>query len=301
MSEPVSRTEFTYDSRRNPICETASPRVRARGRHRTVRTLTEYSVRQSGRLDCSRSPDEPGRVRLAGTPARRRRQGDAARTGSRRNVYDAAGQRVQLREGVGSRPMKAAEATWAYNLNGQVTTVIDGNGNRAELRYDGHLRQDRWTFPSTTRPAAYNDATQATALASAGSVNAADYEDYGYDAAGNRTHLAQARRLDARLHLRQPQPDDRQDRARAAQALTAAQTRDVYYGYDLRNLQLFARFDSAAGEGVTNGYDGFGRLTSSSINHGRGHAGRSPINTTAAAAAPGSPIPDGGWFDGLWL
>ena len=51
--------------------------------------------------------------------------------------------------------------------------MIDGNGNRAELRYDGHGRQDRWTFPSTTRPAAFNDATPATALASAGGVNAA--------------------------------------------------------------------------------------------------------------------------------
>ena len=46
--------------------------------------------------------------------------------------------------------------------------MIDGNGNRAELRYDGHGRQDRWTFPSTTRAASFNDATPATALATAG-------------------------------------------------------------------------------------------------------------------------------------
>jgi RHS repeat-associated protein len=45
-------------------------------------------------------------------------------------------------------------------------------------------------------------------------------------------------------------------------------TRDVHYGYDLRNLQLFARFDSAAGEGVTNAWDAFGRPLSSSINLG---------------------------------
>ena len=44
--------------------------------------------------------------------------------------------------------------------------------------------------------------------------------------------------------------------------LTAAQTRDVYYDYDLRGLQTKARFDSLAGEGVTNAYDGFGRLVS---------------------------------------
>ena len=88
--------------------------------------------------------------------------------------------------------VEAAEATWAYNLNGQVTTVIDGNGNRAELRYDGHGRQDRWTFPSTTRARAYNDATQATALASAGAVNAADYEEYSYDSTATARTCASA-------------------------------------------------------------------------------------------------------------
>jgi hypothetical protein len=62
-----------------------------------------------------------------------------------RNVYDAAGQRLQLREGVGvGGDLEAAEATWDYNLNGQVTTVIDANGNEAALRYDGHGRHDAY-------------------------------------------------------------------------------------------------------------------------------------------------------------
>jgi hypothetical protein len=33
--------------------------------------------------------------------------------------------------------------------------------------------------------------------------------------------------------------------------LTAAQTRDIFYAYDLRGLQIAARFDSLSGEGVT--------------------------------------------------
>ena len=73
---------------------------------------------------------------------------------------------MQIREGVGIAD--EGRGDWAYNVNGQVSTMIDGNGNRAELRYDGHGRQDRWTFPSPTRAAAFNDATPATALASAG-------------------------------------------------------------------------------------------------------------------------------------
>ena len=42
----------------------------------------------------------------------------------------------------------------------------------------------------------------------------------------------------------------------------------VHYGYDVRGLQLFARSGSAAGVGVTNTYDGFGRLRVSSTNLG---------------------------------
>ena len=94
-----------------------------------------------------------------------------------------------MREGVGTAD-RGAEATWAYNLNGQVTTVIDGNGNRAELRYDGHGRQDRWTFPSPTRADRVSTTPpRRPRSASAGAVNAADYEDYGYDPNGNRTNL----------------------------------------------------------------------------------------------------------------
>jgi hypothetical protein len=38
------------------------------------------------------------------------------------------------------------------------------------------------------------------------------------------------------------------------------------YGYDVRGLQTFARFSSITGTGVTNQYDGFGWLRSSSTN-----------------------------------
>jgi hypothetical protein len=50
--------------------------------------------------------------------------------------------------------------------------------------------------------------------------------------------------------------------------LASAHTRDVYYEYDLRGLQTKARFDSLSGEGVSSSYDGFGRLSSSSIDMG---------------------------------
>jgi RHS repeat-associated protein len=258
----LSRTDFTYDARRNPVRETMSSGG-------TTYALVQRSFDDRGQLLCEAVRMNPA---LFATPPADPCVPGAEGTGVNafgpdritRNVYDLAGQRLQLREGVGSA-VEAAEATWAYNLNGQVATVIDGNGNRAELRYDGHMRQDRWTFPSTTRAASFNDATQASALASAGSVNAADYEEYGYDAAGNRTSF---RKRDGSTLTYQYDQLNRMivkivpERA----GLSATHTRDVYYGYDLRNLQLYARFDSATGEGVTNGYDAFGRLISSTIN-----------------------------------
>ena len=275
------RTDLAYDARRNPIREALSSSG-------TILGVTDKSYDERGRLVC-----EAQRMNLAALPALGTGACAAGTPGSdgpdriARNTYDAAGQRLQLREGVGTAD-EAAEATWAYDLNGQVITVIDGNGNRAELRYDGHGRQDRWTFPSTTRPSSYNDATQASALATAGAVNAADHEGYGYDAAGNRTSL---RKRDGRTIL---YAYDALDRV-TAKTYPQGGARPVFYGYDLRNLQTFARFDSATGEGVTSAYDGFGRLASISINMG-GVARTLGYQYDAAGNRTRITHPDGIWF-----
>ena len=119
-----------------------------------VRTLTQYSYDVAGPARLHRGPDEPGRVRYRcpPRPARLARAGrPTAPTGSPATSTTRPASGCSCARASAPRD-EAAEATWAYNLNGQVTTVIDGNGNRAELRYDGHGRQDRWTFPSTTRP-----------------------------------------------------------------------------------------------------------------------------------------------------
>ncbi|MBU0832067.1 MAG: hypothetical protein KKH33_06755 [Alphaproteobacteria bacterium] len=47
--------------------------------------------------------------------------------------------------------------------------------------------------------------------------------------------------------------------------LSSTHTRDVYYTYDFRGLQTSARFDSTLGEGISSAYDGFGRLTSTTL------------------------------------
>jgi RHS repeat-associated protein len=236
-----------------------------------VRTLTQYSYDPLGRLECTAvrmnpavfasPPDNVCELGPRGTG-----ENDYGPDRITRNFYDAAGQRVQLREGLRT-DAEAAEATWRYNLNGQISEVIDGNGNRALLCYDGLGRQSRWVFPSSNPPAAFIDTSQATALDSAGAANGSctsadgDYESYAYDPAGNRTNL---RKRDTRNIA---YAHDALNRV-TSKIYPQGGARPVHYGYDNRNLQLFARFDSATGEGVTNQYDGFGRLVSSSTNMG---------------------------------
>jgi hypothetical protein len=103
-----------------------------------------------------------------------------------RTVRDLAGQIVQVREGVGTGA-EAATVTTAYTRNGRVRFLVDGNGNRSEMRYDGHDRLVRQVFPSATPPAGYVDTTPATALQTAGTVNELDYELSTLDPAGNVT------------------------------------------------------------------------------------------------------------------
>jgi len=297
-AHPADWTGFTIVRTLETLYDVSGRKIREtlrEGAAGAIRAVTQYSYDALGRLDCTAVRMNP--ALFAAPPASACTAGPAGSDGPdriSRNVYDAAGQRVQLREGVGT-PEEAAEATWAYNLNGQVATLIDGNGNRAELSYDGHGRQDRWTFPSATRPAAYSDTTQASALATAGSVNANDYEQYGYDAAGNRISL---RKRDGSVLTYQYDNLNRlivklvPERA----GLTAAQTRDVYYGYDLGNRQLYARFDSATGPGIANTYDGFGRLVLATANTD-GTARTLAYKYDPASLRARITHPDGNWFE----
>ncbi|MES1158348.1 MAG: RHS repeat-associated core domain-containing protein [Terricaulis silvestris] len=112
-----------------------------------------------------------------------------------------------------------------------------------------------WYFPSPTPPSGYNPATQATALSTAGAFSTTDYEAYTYDANSNRTSL---KKRDGQLINYSYDALNRM----TLKDVPGGSANDVYYGYDLRGLQVYARFGSASGQGVANAYDGFGRLVS---------------------------------------
>ena len=158
-----------------------------------------------------------------------------------KNVYDNADQLTQIRKAVGTS-LEQAYATYTYTPNGKQEYVTDANGNRAKLTWDGLDRQSGWYFPSST---------------TVGQVSTTDYEAYGYDANSNRLSL---RKRDGRnINFAY----DALNRV-TSKTYPNGGARGVYYGYDVRGLQTAARFDSGTGgDAVLSGYDGFGRLLSS--------------------------------------
>ena len=221
---------------------------------------TQYSYDGVGRLLCS-AVRMNAASNFAAAPADACTLGVAGSQGPdriMRNNYNQAGVVIRVEKAVGTADAQDY-ATYSYTPNGQQQTVTDANGTMATFAYDGLDRRSRWLFASKT---------------TSGVSSSTDYEDYGYDANGNRTSY---RKRDGRLFsfsydgLNRVTSKVVPDACVAGYACTnvpAAATRDVYYGYDLRGLQLFARFDSVTGQGVTSVYDNVGRMTSSTTDMG---------------------------------
>ncbi|WP_298333495.1 RHS repeat-associated core domain-containing protein, partial [Asticcacaulis sp.] len=141
-------------------------------------------------------------------------------------------------------PLQQAYSTFTYTSNGKREYVTDAKGNRSRFVYDGFDRLYQWRFPDKV---------------TAGAVSSGDYESYLYDANSNRTskRVRDGREIqytyDAlnRLTLKD---------------IPGTTTGDVYYGYDLLDQKLYARFGSISGEGITNTWDGHGRVMSSTNN-----------------------------------
>lgn len=216
-----------------------------------IQSVTQYSYDGFGRVECMALRMNP--AAYASLPANACVLGAEGAHGPdriSRKTYDTLGQTLKIQKGVGT-PLQQDFATYTYAGYQRPSSIKDANGNLATMEYGGSIFDQitKWTFPSKTVT---------------GAVDPADYEQYTYDANGNRTSL---RKRDGSVitytidALNRVAVKTVPERA----GLAATHTRDVYYSYDLRNLQTAARYDSAAGEGVSTAYDGFGRLASSTI------------------------------------
>jgi RHS repeat-associated protein len=88
------------------------------------------------------------------------------------NIYDAAGQVTQLKEGVGTSDA-ATERTLTFSNNGKLATLKDAEANLTTYEYDGFDRLSKTRYPDTTK--------------GAGTSSATDYEQLTYDANSNVT------------------------------------------------------------------------------------------------------------------
>jgi RHS repeat-associated protein len=197
-----------------------------------------------------------------------------------KNVYDDAGQLLKVIKAYGQTTanglpqLQQDYVTYTYTDNGKQKTLKDANGNLTTYTYDGFDRLAAWAFPSKTvtgSSAACTIGTIAEAadgfgntVASPSETRAAgdDCEKYAYDRNGNRAKLMKRDGNVIRYAFDALNRNTIKD-------IPGGTATDVYYGYDLRGLQTFARFvSSTSGAGITNVYDGFGELTSTTNNMG---------------------------------
>lgn len=239
--------EATFDAMGHKLTE------RVKGSNLVTESLTQYSYTAAGSVECTAvrmnpaafaSP--PASACTLGTPAVV--NGVTINDRITKNVYvlgDPA--RIEkVQQGVGL-PSQRDYVTYTYTANGKQASVTDARGLKASYTYDGFDRLTRWNMPDKV----YSGASSAT-----------DYEEYGYDVRGQRTSLRKRDSSIITFHYDAlGRNTDKIVPERAG--LNATHTRDVYFGYDLRGLQTFARFDSISGEGLSTVYDGFGRITSS--------------------------------------
>lgn len=288
-----TKTETSYDALDRKVLETswgwdvaASAWVQS--------GATQYSYDMSGELDCTAVRMNPATWGALPASACTLATTSATYGPDRitKNVYDAAGQVLKVIKAYGQTTanglpqLQQDYVTYTYTDNGKQKTLKDANGNVTTYTYDGLDRLVAWAFPSKTvtgSSAACTIGTIAEATDGFGNAVAGpsetrtagdDCEKYAYDRNGNRAKLMKRdgrviryafdtlNRMTVKAVPDNGCPTSPLDPDLCTNPPASA-TRDVYYAYDLRNLQTAARYDSATGaDAVLNTYDGFGRITS---------------------------------------
>ena len=153
-----------------------------------------------------------------------------------RTSYDNANRATLVQTAYGTAD-QADELTTSYNANGTVASVTDGNGNKTTYEYDGVDRLVKTRYPVTTT--------------GSGTSSTTDYEQLGYDPAGNVTSR--------RLRDGQTIGFTYDNLNRATFKNLPGSEPDVTYSYDLTGYLTGA---SQSGPALTCGYDALRRRVS---------------------------------------
>ncbi|WP_454886193.1 RHS repeat-associated core domain-containing protein [Sphingomonas oryzagri] len=219
----------------------------------TTYAVAQYSYDAASRLQCTAQRMNPST--FASLPTSACTLATSGSYGPDRitlNTYDNADELLKVTTGYGvttangfPATLQRDEETVTYSNNGKVKTVADAKNNRTTYVYDGFDRLSQTQYPSPTTP---------------GTSNAADYEQLGYDAAGNVT----GRRL-------------------RGSALPAG-SYDIAYGYDGLN-RLSGKTLPSPEHAVSYAYDNLGEPTTitgaNTLTYGFDNLGRMTSETQA--------------------
>lgn len=214
-----------------------------------IEQLTQYSYDALGRLNCEAVRMNPHTYySLPSNACVQSQSGDYGSDRITHYVYDNQNRVLQIIKAYGT-PLSQAYATYTYNQFWKQESITDANGNLTKQEYDGFGRLYRRYFPDSQK--------------GSGQENLGDFEEYGYDPNGNTTRLV---KRDGKVI----QYDfDRLNRV-TVKDWPNTSSLDVYYSYDLRDLQTSAHFGSPYGTGITTVYNGFGEVSRTTNNSSGG-------------------------------
>lgn len=236
----ISEVDTTYNSRR------LATETRVSDNTGTEFAVTQMSYDARNREDCTAIRMNPAAWDSLPTDACTiGTEGSEGPDRISRKHYDTESREIRIEQGIGTSLVRDY-TTYTFTDNGQMESMTDARGYKALMEYDGFDRQTHWYFPSPTQTGVHNTA---------------DYEQYTYDANGNRLSL---RKRDGSVISFTYDVLNRVTKKTvpARAGLDPIHTRDVHYVYDIRGLQTVARFDSPwTGPGLATTYDRYGAPT----------------------------------------
>lgn len=211
----------------------------AAARADTIMSVTETHYDAAGRADCVATRMDP--TTFGNAPANActlvTTSGTYGPDRITKTTYDAMDHVVELDQAYGTS-IQRAYARYTYTDNGQKATETDADGNKTAFVYDGFDRLSKIQYPSTTSP---------------GTVNTADYEQFDYDEDSDKTSW---RHRDGKIvsYIYDALKEE------TVRTVSDSSVEPVYSEHDLSGELLYSRFGSTSGIGITNVYDGLGRL-----------------------------------------
>lgn len=239
-----TRTDMTYDSRGRLATERTISGS-------TIVALNQYSYDIRDRVLCRAERMNPATYgSLPSSACTLATEGTNGPDRITRHTYDAAGQVTLTRRAYGTSVQQNSHTS--YTLNGRTAWVQDANANRSVYVYDGHDRTCRLFFPLPAVGAQAASAPAGTLTCATATTSTNDFEQYGYDANGNRTSL--------RLRSGETIAYTYDNLNRLLRQNLPGSASDIFYAYDLLGRRLSTRYASTSGQGVVYTYDSLGRV-----------------------------------------